>query len=181
MVFRVGKSQDFISPNKFSPWLHGISMCHWPRPLLQFWKQSPFTVFHHRRSVSGGRATFHSQFQFHTSVRNKCEQTVAWEKNDNHNQWGNPVIYSALFLPKVPSIYTRKKTKWASSPEKVPNTVLNIFKWLKSNQGESRATVSPLISGCVSALRFILKISFSYKSEQLKERGQRTMKVTSVN
>lgn len=162
MVFRVGQSQDFISPNKFIPLLHSMSMCHWPCPLLQLQKQSPFTVFHHRRSVSGGRATFHSQFQFHSSVRNKCEQTAAWEKNDNHNQWGNPVIYSALFLPKVPSIRTRKKkknkkTKWASSPEKVPNTVLNFFKWLESNQGKSQATVSSLISGCVSALRFILK------------------------
>lgn len=181
VVFRVGESQDFISPNKFSPLQHDMSMCHWPRSLLQLQKQSPFTVFHHKRSVHGGRAAFHSHFQFHSSVRNKCEQTVAWEKNDKHKQWGNPVICSALFLPKVLSICTRKKQSGHQALKKVPDTVLNFFKWLESNQAESRATVSPLISGCVSVLRFILKISFSYKSEQLKERGQRTMKVTSVN
>lgn len=156
LVFRVGESQDFIMPNKFSPLLHDMSMCHLPCPLLQLQKQSPFTVLHHKRSVSGGRATFHSQFQFHSSVRNKCEQTVAWEKNDNHNQWGNPVIYSVPFLPKALSICTRKKkSEWASSPEKVPDRTLNFLKWLESNQAETRAAVSSLISGCVSALRFI--------------------------
>lgn len=85
-----------------------------------------------------------------------------WADSSLRKEWQTQTMRepSHLFCtlpPQGPFNMYKEKTEWASSPEKVTDTVLNFFKWLESNQAESRATVSPLISGCVSVLRFVLK------------------------